>query len=284
MRLTSLQFLVSSICAVLAFDCGGAEKRVVTTEQEKERQAIDPELVTIDAFDTTKLPEFYGQVQTELFLSSGSGQPLIVGFGGAEGGNGWAGPHGAKQRALLRKNGYAFLPIAYFGVDGTPKNLDRIALEGVHKAVMEAAQHPQINGNCIVAMGVSRGAELALLLGSYYSEYKTVIGIVPGSAVFPAINELMTTPGFSHNGESLPFVPVPWSAAPALLSGDLRTAFEKMMEDTEAMQVAAIKVENISGPVMFISGTTDEQWPSMEMSEAMMKRLKDNDFPYSNLH
>ena len=234
---------------------------------------------------TTKtLPENHGQVDTQLFLSSEIGQPLVIGFGGGEGGNGWVGPHGARQRALLEKNGYAFLSVAYFGVDGTPKNLDRIAIEGVHKGVMEASEHPKINGNCIAVMGVSRGAELALLLGSYYNEYKSVIGIVPGSAVFASITDAMTTPGFSHNKEPLPFVPVPWSATPALLLGDLRGAFEKMMEDTGAMEAAAIKVENISGPVLLISGTEDEQWPSMEMSEAMMKRLNDNNFPYASLH
>lgn len=236
------------------------------------------------AFDTKKLPENHGQVETQLFLSNGIRQPLVIGFGGGEGGNGWAGPHGARQRALLEKYGYAFLSVAYFGVDGTPKNLDRIAIEGVHKAVMEASEHPKINGNCIAVMGVSRGAELALLLGSYYNEYKSVIGIVPGSAVFASITDAMTTAGFSHNDEPLPFVPVPWSAAPALLTGDLRGAFEKMMEDTDSMATAAIKVENISGPILLISGTEDEQWPSMEMSEAMMKRLNDNNFPYASLH
>jgi pimeloyl-ACP methyl ester carboxylesterase len=239
---------------------------------------------TVESFDTVTLPENYGQVKTELFLSGESGQPLIVGLAGGEGGNGWAGPHGAKQRELLQKNGYAFLATAYFGVDGTPENLDRIAIDGVHKAVMEAAQNPLINENCIAVMGVSRGGELALLLGSYYEEYKSVIGIVPGGLVFAAITNAMTTPGFSHNGVSLPFVPVPWSATPELLLGDKRGAFEKMMLNTEAMAAAAIKVENISGPVLLISGTQDNEWPSMEMSEAIIKRLKENNFSYSKLH
>ena len=239
---------------------------------------------TIYSFDTETLPEKYGDVDTQLFLSDGSRQPLIVGLGGAEGGNSWAGPHGKKQRELLQKNGYAFLSIAYFGTESTPENLDRIAIEGIHNAVIEASEDARINEDCIAVMGVSRGGELALLLGSFYSEYKSVIGIVPGSSVFSAINEAMTTPGFSYNKESLPFVPVPWSASPALLSGDLRGAFEAMMKNTQAMDAAAIKVENISGPVLLISGTHDEQWPSMEMSEMMMSRLKDNNSPYSNLH
>ena len=239
---------------------------------------------TIYSFDTETLPEKYGEVETKLFLSEESNQPLVVGLGGADGGNGWAGPHGEKQRKLLQENGYAFLSIAYFGSENTPKFLDRIAIEGVHKAVIGAAQAPRINENCISVMGVSRGGELALLLGSFYQEYKSVVGIVPGSSVFPALNDAMTTPGFSHNRLSLPFVPVPWSVTFDLLSGNLRGAFEKMMQNTEAMEIAAIKVENISGPVLLISGTEDEQWPSMEMSEIIMERLTANNFAFPSQH
>ncbi|MDN3641021.1 acyl-CoA thioester hydrolase/BAAT C-terminal domain-containing protein [Simiduia curdlanivorans] len=239
---------------------------------------------TIYSFDTKTLPDKYGEVKTKLFLNEEVGQPLVIGLGGAEGGNSWAGKHGEKQRKLLQENGYAFLSIAYFGADGTPEQLDRIAIEGVHKAVIEASLDPRINSNCIAVMGVSRGGELALLMGSYYEEYKAVIGIVPGSSVFAALNEAMTTPGFAYNEKPLPFVPVPWSATPDLISGNLRGAFEKMMQNAEAMEAAAIRVENISGPILLISGTDDEQWPSMEMSEIMLSRLEQNNFPYPSQH
>jgi pimeloyl-ACP methyl ester carboxylesterase len=236
------------------------------------------------SFDTETLPENHGVVKTELFLGEGDRQPLIVGFGGGEGGNAWAGKYAAKHRDLLRENGYAFLAVAYFGTDGLPANLDRVAVDSVHKAIMEVSQHRQINRNCIVPMGVSRGSELALLLASRYEDYKGAIGIVPGSSVFASITDAMTTSGFSLNGEPLPFVPVPWSAAPALITGDLRAAFEKMMKNDEAMYAAAIPVENIKGPVLFVSAANDEQWPSMKMSESMMRRLKSAGFDYPHQH
>ncbi|MDO3383032.1 acyl-CoA thioester hydrolase/BAAT C-terminal domain-containing protein [Gilvimarinus algae] len=238
----------------------------------------------VHSFDDETLPENYGKVAVNLFMAENDSQPLIVGLGGAEGGDGWAGPHGEKQRSMLKDNGYAFLSVAYFGAEGTPDSLDRISVNGVHNAVMKAAEDPRINENCIAVMGVSRGGELALLLGSYYKAYKGVVGIVPGSSVFAAMTPAMTTPGFSYNEKSLPFVPVPWSATPALLSRDLRGAFEIMMKDTEAMQAAAINVENIAGPVLFISGKHDEQWPSMEMSKMMMERLNYSQFPYYKRH
>ncbi|MEM7335836.1 MAG: hypothetical protein AAF490_27405 [Chloroflexota bacterium] len=86
----------------------------------------------IVSFDTKNLPENHGKVQTELFVGEGEGQPLIVGLGGSEGGNAWASSYWAAQRNEFLSHGYAFLAVGYFGIEGTPKEIDRISLEGVH--------------------------------------------------------------------------------------------------------------------------------------------------------
>ena len=85
-----------------------------------------------------------------------------------------------------------------------------------------------------------------------------MVAIVPGSAVFPALTDAMVTPGFSLHNKPLPFVPMPWSATPDLLTGNLRGAFESMMRNTSAMDAAAIPVERINGPVYFVSASQDE--------------------------
>jgi hypothetical protein len=59
--------------------------------------------------------------------------------------------------------GYALLALAYFGEEGIPKELDRISLEGVYAAIVDAADHPKVNRDCIALIGGSKGAELALL-------------------------------------------------------------------------------------------------------------------------
>lgn len=231
-----------------------------------------------------ELPERHGQVESKLFLGKGSNQPLIVGLGGSEGGNAWASDHWKTQRDRFIAQGYAFLALGYFGSKQTPRQLDRIALEAVHHAVMDATKDPHINPRQIIVVGGSKGAELALTLASHYPEYKAVVAIVPGSAVFPALTLSMNTSSFSHEGNELPFVPVPWSATPALLKQDLRTAFEKMMGNKQAMSEAAIKVERIQGPILFLSATNDEMWPSAEMSEQMVQRLKAAEFKYNVRH
>jgi pimeloyl-ACP methyl ester carboxylesterase len=235
-------------------------------------------------FDTKTLPERHGQVDAELFARDGSRRPLLVGFGGGEGGNVWASDRWKKQRERFLDQGYAVLALGYFGTPNSPQHLDRISLDGVHAVIRQAASDPRIDARCIALIGGSRGAELALLLASQYPDIRAVVAIVPGSAVFPALTDAMTTPGFSLRDQSLPFVPMTWSATPDLLVGNLRGAFETIMQDEAAMARAAIPVEKINGPVYFVSASRDEMWPSREMADAMMQRFQARGFRHHAEH
>lgn len=234
----------------------------------------------IASLDTETLPLHHGKVSSELYIGEGENQPLIVGFGGSEGGNAWASDFWKPQRDKYLKKGYAFLAIGYFGMSGTPEKLDRISLEGIYDVISEAKQNPKIDENCIAVMGGSKGGELALMLASRYEDIKAVVGIVAANAVFVGLTDAMTTSSFTIDAEQVPFMPVPWSVTPSLLSGNLRRAFEIMLEDTIALENAAIAVENINGPIFLISATEDEFWPSSEMSEGIIQRLETKQFPF----
>lgn len=239
----------------------------------------------VASFDTQALPANHGQVQSILYAPEGAAKrPLLVGLGGAEGGNAWARQAWKKQRDRFIAQGYAVLALGYFGAPGTPEKLDRISLDGIHAAILEAARDPRVDGRCVAVIGGSRGGEAALLLASHFPDIDAVVALVPGSAVFASGTNAMTTSGFSLHDQPLPFVPVPWSATWNLLSGDLRGAFDKMMRDTEAMERAAIAVENINGPILFVSATEDEAWPSREMSDTMMQRLRRHGFAHVAEH
>ena len=238
----------------------------------------------VERFDTETLPPRHGQVDVELFARDGGKRPLIVGLGGGEGGNAWASARWTPQRERFLDQGYALLALGYFGTPNSPETLDRISLDGVHAAIVEAGKDPRVDGRCVAIIGGSRGAELALLLASHYPDIDAVVAIVPGSAVFPALTDAMTTGGFSLHDKPLPFVPMTWGATPYLLVGDLRGAFETIMQDRAAMQRAAIAVENINGPIQFVSASRDEMWPSKEMADAMMLRLEANGFLHHSEH
>jgi uncharacterized protein len=224
-------------------------------------------------------------VESKLYLSdSSSNQPLIVGFGGSEGGNAWASNYWKNTRNEFLKKGYAFLAIGYFKSKGTPDTLNKISIEAIHNAILQAAQNPIINKKKIAVIGGSRGGDLALLIGAYFKDIKAVIAIVPSNVAFSGNTNHFTTSSWIYKGKELPFVPVSDEAVPALMKHDLRSAFEIMLKDSIAAQKAMIRVEKINGPILFMSATKDEVCPSTPMCEKMMARLKNSKFKYHYEH
>lgn len=223
-------------------------------------------------------------VESILYLGKGNNQPLIVGLGGSEGGNAWSGDHWKETRDKFIKDGYAFLALGYFGAKGTPEILNKIAIEDVYNAILAAAKEAQINKNKIAIIGGSRGADLALLLGSYYKDISCIVAIVPSHAVFPGHTQEFNSSCWTYQGKELPYIPVNDEAVPFLIKRDLRGAFEAMLKDTVAEKKALIKVENINGPILLLSATKDEICPSTPMSVKMMETLKSHNFKFHYEH
>lgn len=238
----------------------------------------------IASHDTETLPVRHGQVDSQLFARDGAPQPLLVGLGGSEGGNSWASDAWAPQRERFLSQGYAMLTLGYFGSPDTPERLDRISLDAVMDAIDRAAADPRIDGRCVVLLGGSKGAELALSLASREPEIRGVVALVPGDGVFAGLTDALTTSSWTWRNEPLPFLPVPWNVTGDLIVGNLRAVFAASRAALPEHPDAAIAVENINGPILFVSATKDEMWPSSEMSDAMMKRLDANAFAYPHQH
>lgn len=240
--------------------------------------------IIIVASGINNLPENQGKVQSILFVGEGVNQPLVVGFGGSEGGNAWASDRWKPVREKFIKNGYAFLAVGYFGAEGAPEQCDRISIEAVHQAIVEATKNPIIHDNRIAVIGGSKGSELALLLASHYTDINCVVALAPGNCAFAALTLGASTSSWTYQNKEVPFIPVPWAAVPSLITGDLRSAFEIMLEDKEAVEKALIRVENINGPILLVSAKKDEMWPSTEMSNEIVERLKAKQFRYVYEH
>ena len=86
------------------------------------------------------LSKQHGVVETLLYLGVSDNQPLIVAFGGAEGGIDWHRNHMKGKRDSLIQKGYAVLAIGYFNEEGTPKNLDRIYIDAISDTIMNIAK------------------------------------------------------------------------------------------------------------------------------------------------
>ncbi len=203
--------------------------------------------------------------------------PGVILLAGSDGGFG----RQDSVAAVLAKEGYAALVVAYFGIEGLPPELDRIPLEYFASAVKYLRAHPKVNSKKIAAVGYSKGGEAVLLLASRMPEIRAVVASVPSSVVFQGIGKgFPKISSWGEHGQPLPFVPyAPWDR-----SMDLREIYTLSLRQEEAVREAAIPVERIRGPVLLLSGRDDKIWPSTEMCEAIVARLKSQRFRHFYEH
>ena len=156
-------------------------------------------------------------------------------LGGSEGGL----EYGDLDLALVA-HGYSVLHLAYFGLPGLPPTLERIPLEYFKRALRWLADQPEVDRKRIIAFGVSRGGELALLLASTFPRLvHGTVGYVPSSdAVSSPLNAAI--PAWTYRGRPV---------------------------------VGAIPIEASSGPVFVVGGDDDQLWPSGRSVRMIAARL-----------
>lgn len=230
------------------------------------------------------LSEQHGVVETKLYLGNSDNQPLIVAFGGGDGGNDWTRNYMKGKRDSLIEKGYSVLAIGYFKSNGTPKNLDRISLDAISDTIMNIAQNDKIDATKIALIGGSKGGELILNLASRFNYFNAVIAMSTSNVSFSAITWSANTSSWTYKNKEVAYVPAPLKTILPALKGDLYTAHSMMLEDEQAVKRAEIAVENINCPILIMSGKDDDQWPATEMSDRIMERLKNNNFKYYKEH
>jgi len=204
-----------------------------------------------------------GGLHGALFLPPGKDRhPGVLVLGGSEGGM------PARRAAWLASHGYAALALAYFRFDDLPRELAGIPLEYFGHALNWMAHRPEIVGDRIAVMGVSRGGELALQVGSMFRGVEAVVAYVPANVRYPACCGFTSVPyAWTWNGNGLAFQPL------------------RPTQKLEAMAMhAVIEVEHTQGPVLLISGEEDRVWPSSSMADSVVARLKRLQFAYNVEH
>ena len=90
--------------------------------------------------------------------------PVIITLSGSNGGL-------SENRAkLLASNGFAVFALGYFGIDGLPSKFQNIPFEYFETAFMWLKGQTNLDSSRIGLYGVSRGAELSLILGSLFPD------------------------------------------------------------------------------------------------------------------
>jgi len=233
---------------------------------------------------------FYPAYESKIIYKDGMNKkdyPLIFLFGGSEGGM-WQ-DENRRESHTLRSKGYHVVTVGYFGMDGLPKELNRINLNGFKKVLEKYKKYPTVKKDSIGVVGVSKGGELVLLLGSLYPDIHTVVAIVPSHVAFQASNvTLYKNSSWVYNNKEVPFVPFPrlsMATIKGVLDGEnYRAMHLEALKNKKAVDKARTKVENINGSIYLLSAKYDHMWPSMEMSQEVVKRLKDKKFKHHFEH
>jgi dienelactone hydrolase len=219
------------------------------------------------------------------FRPAGEGPfPAILTLSGSFGGLGGAQAHAA----LLASRGYAALALAYFNYAHLPPYLHTIPLEYFETALHWLQRRPEVRAERLAVLGVSRGGELALLLGATFPALTAVVGYVPSGVGHASIG-VLGAPSWTYLGEPVPYLFPPDAAArhEQVLRQEpvaLRPWFLGNLEHGEAVAQATIPVERITGPVLLLSGEDDQMWPSPVLAGIAAERLARHGHPYPVRH
>jgi len=94
----------------------------------------------------------------------------------------------------------------------------------------------------------------------------------------------------SYHGKALACVPygvISWNIGTVigtLLYGKLRKIHGQALLNQPQVDALVIPVEKVQGAILLISGKGDKMWPSTEMSEQVISRLKEKGFAYHYKH
>lgn len=211
----------------------------------------------------------------------GDDAPLIVLLGGSEGGY----PHIPFLIEEFRSRKISVAEIAYFGLPNGPKHLQEIDIDSVAAEINELSQ----DHSCIGVLGISKGAELALLLAAYQPVSDVTVAMVPSHVAWQSSRlSIRNTSSWVRQGAPLDFVPYNTFSLTALRAGlDYEKALPLHMaalENAEAVQSAAIPVEEIDQPVLLQSAVRDQIWPSASMSLSIIERANQFDAEHRITH
>ena len=204
--------------------------------------------------------------------------------------------------AALADAGFVSLALAYFGVSGLPDRLAEIPVETVERGILWLRDHPSVGRRRVGLVGTSKGGELALLAASLFSEHlSAVVGFSASPVVWQAVprdrrdRQQPARSSWTSAGALVPFVRYGRPSLGTIVSLGraqllhrplkLLGLYERALKrEPEAVAAATIPVEQIAAPILLISGTDDQLWPSTTLAELAMSRLGESGRPYHDMH
>ena len=253
----------------------------LTVTHEDTILTTDEILMRYAACDVKHIEVREGFVGKYFFKEGKTSLSAVIVTGGSGGGFLWS----EQVAALLASRGYAALAVAYFdyrGSYGLPNGLVEIPLEHFLESVQWLRDRKEVDPESVSFIGISKGGELAVLIGSVFNKtFKAIVGFAPSMYVFEGIQvgQKEKVSSWSYEGKPFPFLIYPPEYEPSwdFDKSKLREFHEWSINNAtnDELEEARIKVENISCPVLLISGAMDSLGPTSVWSAAMAKKIKE---------
>ncbi|MEU4573437.1 acyl-CoA thioester hydrolase/BAAT C-terminal domain-containing protein [Nonomuraea sp. NPDC023979] len=174
---------------------------------------------------------------------------------------------------LLAAHGLRALSVRWFGGPGQPPGICEIPLETFTAAVDLLAE---AGTRRIGVLGVSKGAEAALLLSVVEPRLDAVIAVSPTSVAWANVGpgpDGVTEPyrsSWTWKGEPVPYVTYDASLWPEPAEP---VAFASLYGGSrEGYAEAAIRVEEARARLLLVAGGDDRMWPSLRFARELAAR------------
>jgi dienelactone hydrolase len=180
-----------------------------------------------------------------------------------------------ERARLLARHGVTAMSVRWFGDDGQPPGICEVPLETFGPALDQLAAE----SDRLAVVGVSKGAEAALLLAVHDPRIDLVAAFAPTHVVWanlgPGLDGRVRPcrSSWTLAGAPLAFVPYdddwPATGEPPAFRGLYDASLARF---ADAVAPATIAVERIGGAVIVVAGEDDQVWASADFARAIADR------------
>ena len=210
-------------------------------------------------------------------IAVSAGQPCAVGLVVLAGSSGRV---DVERARLFAERGVLAVALRWFGGPGQAPGVCEVPLETFTRAVdwliERGVRHVGI-------VGVSKGAEAALLVACRDPRVRTVVAISPSSAAWANVGPRVdgqTYPyrsSWTWRGQPVPFVPYDesWTAGEGAGPVSYRSLYERSLRAfPDCTTAAAIPIDEAAAEVLLVAGHADAMWPSDTFAAELAARRR----------
>ena len=252
-----------------------AESGSERTSISLERRFKDPQVRCERITD-----EFVG----EFYYSGAPDNQTIVWLGGSGSGLGI----NALVCAPLASHGFNVLSVPFFGEKGLPARLSRVPLEYFDRVFGWLAKHPLTSGREVQILGMSKGAEAALLLASRHPWITRVALWAPHAYCFQGI-AFRNESSWTYAGKDLPYIRLKnrWLLGDALrcfLTNKplgFTPLYQKGLASARNREEARIRVENSHSELLLVTSRDCGMWNTYDGCTEIMETLRQHHYAHA---